>query len=63
MAVSGGSAQTRRERPNSAEALKICNSHGDDVSMRDPHCSGRTSILVLKAFVFLSWIESVGWVW
>jgi len=36
MAVSGGSAQTRQERPNSAGAPKLHNS--DDVSMREPHC-------------------------
>jgi len=66
IAVSGGSAQTRRERPNSVGASKLCNSN--DASMTDPHCEGmlyeRTNHTRVESIGFFvaDWICRVGMV-
>jgi len=60
-AAAGGSAQTRRERPKSTGAPKICNSY--DVSMRDPHCDERPShgnlAYVMLCYTLVLWGWSV----
>ena len=68
MAVSGGSAQTRRERLNSAGALKLCTSGDTSMTDSDPHWkvvkSGRTSHTRVESISFfvLDWICRVGMV-